>query len=152
MAMDTLQFELSDKNTKTEPGPGEKPRSKRGRPRGSGTGARVETQLRDELTTFLKFTSLLWSAKDPECGPILNQQSELIAADLAKWASKSKWAKQWIEQTAQLGELIPFLIHVQPVMVVIYNHHIAPAIERRNGTSEERNEEAPESVPNAWAR
>lgn len=147
MPLDTLQFELSDKDTKSEPSPGQKPSAKRGRPRGSTTGVRVETQLRDELGAFLKFGAMMWSTKDPTCATVLNEQSELIAADLAKMASHSKWARKWIEQTAKLGELIPALMHIAPVIQVINSHHIAPAIERRNGSV---TEEEPERVPNAW--
>lgn len=128
-----VAFAVTEDALRTEPEPGQK---KRGRPVGSTTGARVETQLRDELTMMLKLGAMLWAQKDPVCAPVLNQQAELIAGDIAKFAAKSKWAKKYAEKVAGLGEIIPFMMHLAPVINVINTHHIQPAREQRQAEEE----------------
>ncbi|WP_132123964.1 hypothetical protein [Actinocrispum wychmicini] len=97
----------------------------------------METQLRDELTAFLKFGGMLWSVKDPHCGPILSDVAEGVAGDLAKYAARSKWAQKWLSKAVDVGELIPFALRLQPLLTAIYEHHISPAVAARTGLETE---------------
>lgn len=142
MPISSLQFEVTDKEAKKEPEPGAaKPR--RGRPPGSGTKAASHAQIRDEIASGLKLAAMFWSVKDPHCAPVLSMISEDIANDLAKFAAKSPWAKKWLGKATEVGEIVPFLLHIKPLFEAIRDHHIVPAMERRNGESvtEERDSE-----------
>jgi hypothetical protein len=135
MAAGMLNFEVTDSPTDNghkDPTPGETPK-RRGRPPGSGSKPRLETQAREELTMVLKFTAMFWSVRDPVCGGALNQVAADVAGDVAKFAAKSKWAAKWLEKAVGVGEIVPFFLHIQPLFTAIYAHHVAPAIERRTG-------------------
>jgi hypothetical protein len=127
---------------KTEPIPGDKPR-RRGRPPGSKTGAKstaaIETQIRDELTMLGGLAAMLWSTRDPVCGGALAQQHELIAADLAKFAAKSKFARRYLERVADIGEILPMVMHIYPVVQAIHEHHVKPKMEARRNMMAEQN-------------
>lgn len=139
MVAETLNFEASEKpaeNGRAEPTPGDTPK-RRGRPPGSGNKPKLETQLRDELTMFLKFGAMMWSVRDPHCGPVLNEIAADVAADAAKFAARSKWASKWLSKAVDVGDLVSFFMKLQPLLSAIYDHHIAPAINRRPGMTEE---------------
>lgn len=85
----------------------------------------------------LKFAAMGWSVRDPHCGPVLNSVAADIAGDIAKFAAKSKWAAKWLEKAVGVGEIVPFFLHVQPLFVAIYAHHVAPAVAARTGVEEE---------------
>jgi hypothetical protein len=135
-----VAFSVTEDTVRTEPEPGQK---RRGRPPGSGTGAKLETQLTQELTMVLKLTAMVWAKKDPVCAPVLNQQSNLIAADIAKYAAKKKWARKYLDKIGDFGELIPFLMHIQPVVMAIHMHHMTP--------QKEENEQEENVVAGPWS-
>lgn len=130
---------------KTEPIPGDKPR-RRGRPPGSKTGAKtnaaIENQIRDELTVLGGLAAMLWGARDPVCASAFAAQHELIAADLAKLAAKSKFARRYLERVADIGEILPLFMHIYPVIQAIHEHHVKPRMDaRKNMMAEQMNEE-----------
>ncbi|MFD9893715.1 hypothetical protein ACFWY9_30585 [Amycolatopsis sp. NPDC059027] len=134
MPLDALKFEIgSEKPKNTEPAPGGK---KRGRPPGN-TASKVHAQLKEELTAGLKFGALMWSTRDPHCAPILSEISEDIADDLARWASKSKWAAKWVSAASDMTDVFHFFMKIQPLLRAIHEHHIAPAIAAKNDRGEE---------------
>lgn len=122
--------ETIESDAKNEPIPGDKPR-RRGRPPGSTTGAKVETQIKDELTMLFGLSTMLWGARDPVCAGAFGQQAELIAGDLAKLAAKSKFARRYLERVADIGEIIPLVMHVYPVVLAIHEHHVKPRMAAR---------------------
>lgn len=121
----TPAAETSGNGRGPEPTPGE-PKKRRGRPPGSRTAANVESQIKDELTMLFGLGAMLWSARDPQCATVFHQQGPLIAADLAKFASKSKWAQSYLKKVADIGEIIPLVMHVYPVIMAIHDHHVKP--------------------------
>lgn len=128
MPLSSIAFQTVPESDHKEPAPGEKKR--RGRPPGSGTGTQFKTQLTDEFDSLLKLLAMVWSTRDPICAPILNEQSTLIATDLADLASRSKWARKYLTQMTQLGAWMPLFLHLQPVLMAIHAHHVAPRFER----------------------
>lgn len=124
--------ETTEDPKRIEPSPGEA-KKRRGRPPGSRTNASVETQIKDELTMLFGLGAMLWSARDPQCAGVFNQQGPLIAADLAKFAAKSKWARAYLQRVADVGEIIPLVMHVYPVVLAIHEHHVRPNMGARVG-------------------
>lgn len=124
MPLKPINFETVQDDTRVEPQPGVKAR--RGRPPGSRTNSTAEAQIRDELTACLKLVAMVWSTRDPICAPILNQQSELIADDIAKLAGRSKWARKYLTRVSEVGSYLPLLMHLQPILTAVHAHHIAP--------------------------
>lgn len=110
---------------RSEPIPGDA-KKRRGRPPGSRTNATIENQLKDELTMLFGLGAMLWSARDPQCAGVFSQQGPLIAADLAKFAAKSKWARAYLQRVADVGEIIPLVMHVYPLVIAIHEHHVKP--------------------------
>jgi hypothetical protein len=140
MVLKSSQFADADdaelgKQPRSEPSPGESIKRGRGRP----SKASIESEIAGQLEALLKLMAMAWSMQDPICGPVLNNQSALIAQDLAKLAAKNKWARQYLTQTAQVGSALPLVMHMLPVFNAVRHHHIEPKLqevrEAQNGQS-----------------
>ncbi|MEU8693001.1 hypothetical protein [Streptomyces sp. NPDC048665] len=123
MAIPQIDFDILDSEPAAapkEPKPGEKAKKSRGR----RSNASIEAEIRDQLQAFMQLAALFWATRDDVCAGVLGQQAPLIADDLAALAMKSEWARKYMTRTADLGRVIPLLMHITPVLQVVREHHI----------------------------
>lgn len=91
----------------------------------------------DEIEMWLKTGAFAWSLSNEECGAVLNDTSAVIAADLAKLASRSDWVMERITTGGVIGDVVTLLIHAKPLIQVVMAHY-GPAA--RRARAEEENE------------
>lgn len=89
----------------------------------------------DEIEMWLKTGAFAWSLSDEECGAVLNDTSAVIAADLAKLASRSDWVMERITTGGVIGDVVTLLIHAKPLIHAVMAHH-GPAARRARAEQE----------------
>lgn len=132
-----ISDDIDDAMNKEEPLPGDKPK-RRGRPKGS-TNRRNSTFVKEfsaELDAMMKMMAMVWSMRDPVCGKVLNETSQLIAQDIAELAATSVKAREYLERTMGLGKIVPLVMHLTPLLITVRDHHLMP-----------RNEDVPDGGP-----
>lgn len=90
----------------------------------------------DEIDMWMKGLALAWSMSDEHCGEVLNATSSVIAADLARLASRSDWVMERITTGGILGDIMTALIHARPLIQAVWAHH-GPAARRARAEQEE---------------
>ncbi|UJB45734.1 hypothetical protein [Streptomyces sp. A1-5] len=128
MSIPQIEFDVLESEPTAapkEPKPGEK--SKKGR--GRRSNASIEAEIRDQLQAFMQLAALFWGTRDDICAGVLGQQAPLIAEDLAALAMKSEWARKYLTRTADMGRVIPLLMHITPVLQAVRMHHITSRFE-----------------------
>lgn len=109
--------------TRSEPAPGDKP--KVGRPRGRRPKASIEKEMREQFQAFLGVAALMWSTSDQVCSASLAENSEAIAAGLARLCAKSKYAQKIASSLTDMAVWGPFGAALARFGTCIYEHHIA---------------------------
>jgi hypothetical protein len=120
-----MALAIEDVETIKEPQPGESSKKRRGR----RSKASIEAEIRDQLTALLQMIAMVWATRDDVCSIVLNTQAPLIAEDLAAFAARSEWARKYLTQTMEVGQILPLLMHITPLFQAIREHHITSRFE-----------------------
>lgn len=110
---------------RSEPTPGDD-KPKVGRPRGRRPKASVEKEIREQFQAFLGVAALMWSTNDQVCSASLAENSEAIAAGLARLCSKSKYAQKIASSLTDMAVWGPFGAALARFGTTVYEHHMAP--------------------------
>lgn len=88
-----------------------------------------------QLETQIGMAAMLWTIKDPVCGPALGENAEAIAAYWgARAASSPRIAAALSAMTGAGGILGGIVVHL-PLLIAITQHHVMPAVEARNAAT-----------------
>lgn len=123
-----------DELVSPEPQPGQK---RRGRPPGRKSYGAVEKEFGDELEALMRMMALMLSMRDPVCGNALNQTCSNIAKDIARLAASSPKARKYLTQTMEFGRIVPLMLHIQPLIMTVYQHHVADRVHQDSDQTDE---------------
>ena len=98
-------------------------------------------QASDEINVMLKLLAFTVSLSDEDCGDVLNETSDKIAADLAKLVSRSPWLMEHVSTGGLLGDILKLAISLRPLATAVWAHH-GPAARRARLEQEENGYDA----------
>jgi hypothetical protein len=91
----------------------------------------VADQLAANIQTQLELAAMLWTMRDPVCGQALATSAPQIAEYWGTRARSSPAVARALDQlTSSSGLLAGIAVHA-PLLLAVFAHHLAPAIERR---------------------
>ena len=135
--IDPLEEKVEDPKPTTKRAPAKpKPDPKPSRPVGRPSKSQIEREVSEELEAMMKMMAMLWSIRDPECGPVLNKQAKDIADSLTDILAKNPKLLQRFKDMSGFGDYGKLLFAVLPVIKAVSNHHITPALKKvENGSA-----------------
>lgn len=100
------------------------------RPVGRPSKSQIEREVSEELEAMMKMMAMLWSVKDPQCGPVLNRQAKDIADSLTDILAKNPKLLQRFKDMSGFGDYGKLLFAILPVIKAVSDHHITPGLKK----------------------
>jgi hypothetical protein len=109
-------------------------RSRRAASGGTGRGPgrpRGKQALTSRIEALLDTLAAVWAIRDDECATVLAAQSHAIAVGLNDWAMKDPKVYRMLAKMLDGGGAGALAFALWPLAAQIGDHHLRPAIERR---------------------
>jgi hypothetical protein len=124
---DEVPAEWSEELTQDPPpGKSKPPRVKLAPTRTSGNVTpALKKRIAAEVEAYVEFAALPLVMRDPTCGGVLHEQAKPIGDAIAGILSRYPDLAHKFLQTGVLGDWLKLAAVLQPVLKVMYEHHIA---------------------------